>query len=205
MKDKAEDIARAFNIRYNKVKSDLEARNNNVRPYEIINRIDCRSSYDGSAACSMLHKYNEVLSSNLLNYLATHRVTPNANMPVNIIEFDVNMKNMQRWGNMGVSNPSYTMQTALSQYAPGNTIVLSNRARVVRGILYTGWTKEIYSFKKISTDGDRVILGSKDMFKNPKGTVRTFTLIEPFAFIPDANEKDTRAIDKIFILQSMHS
>ena len=196
LEDKADDIARAFNIRYNKVKSDLEARNNNVRPYEIINRIDCRSSYDGSAACSMLHKYNEVLSSNLLNYLATHRVTPNANMPVNIIEFDVNMKNMQRWGNMGVSNPSYTMQTALSQYAPGNTIVLSNRARVVRGILYTGWTKEIYSFKKISTDGDRVILGSKDMFKNPKGTVRTFTLIEPFAFIPDANEKDTRAIDK---------
>lgn len=173
----------------------MESKKSNVNKADVIHAIFSGRSYQAASARSQLHKYSEILSSNLLNYLATHRVTPNANMPVNIIEFDVNMKNMRQWGNMGASNPSYPMRTALSQYAPGNTIVLSNRARVVRGVLYTGWSKENYHFKKISTDDDRVIVGTKEQFINPKGIVKTYTLVEPYSFIPDVNEKDTRAVE----------
>lgn len=195
LEEKASEVGRSFEFRYGKVKSDLEARRGNASKAEILHTIFLGRSYQAASARSQLHKYSEILSSNLLNYLATHRVTPNANMPVNIIEFDVNMKNTRQWGNMGASNPSYPMRTALSQYAPGNTIVLSNRARVVRGILYTGWSKENYHFKKISFDGDRVIVGTKEQFVNPKGIVNTYTLVEPYAFIPDVNEKDTRAVE----------
>jgi hypothetical protein len=192
--EKAQEVGTAFEYRQNKIKEQLIKKGISPTSANILNNIKGRKSIHASAAASMLHKFTEILSSNLLNHLATHRVTPNANMPVNIIEFDINMKNLKRWGNTGVSNPSYPLHEALSQYAPGNPIVLSNRVRTVRGISYTGWSKENYHFKKISSDGDNVILGTKDQFKNPKGAIKTLTLIEPYAFLPDVNENDTRDV-----------
>lgn len=196
LEQRASEVGRMFQYRYNKIKEQLEKKGTSPTPTNILNSIKRRNSYHGSAAASMLHKYSEILSSNLLNHLATHRVTPNANMPVNIIEFDINMKNMKRWGNTGVSNPSYPLKEALGQYAPGNPIVLSNRVRTVRGISYTGWSKENYHFKKISSDGDSVIIGTKEQFKNPRDTIKTFTLIDPFAFLPDVNENDSRRLQR---------
>lgn len=192
--EKAQEVGTAFEYRQNKIKEQLIKKGISPTSANILNNIKGRKSIHASAAASMLHKFTEILSSNLQNHLATHRVTPNANMPVNIIEFDINMKNLKRWGNTGVSNPSYPLREALSQYAPGNPIVLSNRVRTVRGISYTGWSKENYHFKKISSDGDNVILGTKDQFKNPKGAIKTLTLIEPYAFLPDVNENDTRDV-----------
>ena len=194
LEEKAQEIGTSFGYRRDKIKEQLVKKGIAPTTINISNAIKGRKSIHATAAASLLHKFTEILSSNLLNHLATHRVTPNANMPVNIIEFDINMKNLKKWGNAGVSNPSYPLREALSQYAPGNPIVLSNRVRVVRGISYTGWSKENYHFKKISSDGDSVILGTKDQFKNPKGSVRTLTLIEPFAFLPDVNENDTRDV-----------
>lgn len=197
IEERASDVGRMFEYRFNKVKEQLQKSGRTPTNAEVINKIKARKSYQCNAAASLLHKFSEILSSNLLNHLATHRVTPNANMPVNIIEFDINMKNMRQWGNTGVSNPTYPLRQALSQYAPGNAVVLSNRVRTVRGISYTGWgQREVYKFKRISTDGDRVIIGSRNEFKNPKGVVRSFTLIEPFAFLPDVNEQDTRALSQ---------
>lgn len=197
IEERASDVGRMFEYRSNKVKEQLQKSGQTPTNAEVINKIKARKSYQCNAAASLLHKFSEILSSNLLNHLATHRVTPNANMPVNIIEFDINMKNMRQWGNTGVSNPTYPLRQALSQYAPGNAVVLSNRVRTVRGISYTGWgQREVYKFKRISSDGDRVIIGSRNEFKNPKGVVRSFTLIEPFAFLPDVNEQDTRALSQ---------
>jgi len=34
-------------------------------------------------------KFNEILKRRLIDYLATHRFTPNANMPVDVVEFDI--------------------------------------------------------------------------------------------------------------------
>ena len=194
LEQRTSEIGRSFEYRYGKIKEQLTKKGKSAERADILNNIKRRQSLQGLAASSMLHKYSEILSSNLLIHFATHRVTPNANMPVNIIEFDINMKNLKRWGNTGVSNPTYPLRQALSQYAPGNAVVLSNRVRTVRGIQYTGWSRDNYTFKKISSDGDRVIIGTKDHFKNPKGVVRTYTLIEPFSFLPDVNENDTRAV-----------
>ena len=193
--ERTSEIGYTYEYRYKLYQEELEKKRGVVSVAEIQNGIDAGRSLHAAIAKKQMHKFSEILSSNLINYLATHRVTPNANMPVNIIEFDINMKNTKYWGNEGLSNPSYPLRMALSQYAPGNSIVLSNRARAVRGILYTGWSKNNYIFKKVSSDGDRVILGTKDEFQNPKGEVRTYTLVEPFAFIPDVTEDDTRKIE----------
>ena len=174
----------------------LSAKKQNVTKADVINNIYRGESLFAKIAKGQLHKFSEILSGVLINHMATHRLTPNANMPVNIIEFDVNMRNLQKWGSNGISNPSYPLRTALSQYAPGNTIVLSNRSRVVRGIQYTGWSKHNYKFKKVSTDGDKVILGTREQLKDPKGKVRTYTLVEPFSFIPDVSDNDTRNSEK---------
>lgn len=197
IEERVSDVGRMFEYRFNKVKEQMKKKGPAPSDTDIINQIRGSRSYQCRLAAGLLHKFTEILSSNLLNHLATHRVTPNANMPVNIIEFDINMKNMRQWGNTGVSNPTYPLRQALSQYAPGNAVVLSNRVRTVRGISYTGWgQREVYKFKKISTDGDRVIIGTKSGFKNAKGKIRTYTLIEPFAFLPDVNEQDTRALER---------
>ena len=189
------DVAVAYKAIRDAIEDDLRSRNGTVTEGDIINAIVGSRSKLAKKAKRELHNFSTILSGNLLEFLSTHRFTPNANMPVNIIEFDINLNNMKSWGRSGASNPSYQLQEALSQYTPGNSVVLSNRVRTIRGIRYTGWSKETTSFKKVSTDSDRVILGTKDNFINPKGKVRTFTLIEPFAYLPDMHEVDTRSIE----------
>lgn len=163
------EIGISFERLYQDIKERLEKQGKDSSTVSVINRVNSRKSAQEAIAAGYLHKYSEILSYNLLMYLATHRITPNANMPVNIIEFDINMKNMKQWGNNGTSNPTYPLRQALSQYAPGNPVVLSNRVRTVRGIVYKGWAQhEAYKFKRISSDGDRVIIGTKEQFKSPK-------------------------------------
>ena len=60
-------------------------------------------------------KFIEPLASRLLSYWATHRFTPNANMPVNVIEFDINASSQTSYTLVTPSNPSYPLRTALSQ------------------------------------------------------------------------------------------
>ena len=196
IKERIEDIARAFQVLYNTVENELKATMQNVTKAHVINDIDgSKNRRSAKKARGQLHIFNSLLSDNLLEYLSTHRFTPNANMPVNIIEFDINGNSSKKWGKSGASNPSYQLREALSQYAPGCSIVLSNIVRVVRGIRYTGWSKETATFKRISSDGDRVIIGTKSDFINPKRNVQEFTLIEPYAYLPDTNEGGTRTFE----------
>jgi len=195
IKERIEDIARAFQVQYDTVEAELRATMQNVTKAQVINDIDGSKKSSARKARGQLHNFNSLLSDNLLEHLSTHRFTPNANMPVNIIEFDINGNSSKKWGKSGASNPSYQLREALSQYAPGSSIVLSNIVRVVRGIRYTGWSKDTATFKRISTDGDRVIIGMKSDFIHPKGDVREFTLIEPYAYLPDTNEGGTRTFE----------
>lgn len=152
------------------------------------------------------HKYSEILSRNIITYLATNRFTPNANMPVEIIEFNKALKNesgkdfltKMRKSN----NPSYTLREAISQYSPGNTIVLENRTIVVRGLLYTGMYKQTSTFKKIYSDGVTTVIDTPSRIPESKqkewsiNERKALTLIEPVSFIPDINEGESRVVDR---------
>jgi len=199
--EELDEKCKAIGNVYEKYIIDLRIKKPNFEVADINNYINTSSESLAKYGRSIKFRFNELLAQGLLPYLATHRFTPNANMPVNVIEFDVNFKNSSSVSAM-VSNPSYPLQESLSQYAPGNTIVLSNRAKTVRGLLTTGMFKEVSTFKTVYTNGKDVVIGSenKDKLSNliewPTNNRTDLELIQPYAFIPDINETDTRSVDR---------
>lgn len=145
-------------------------------------------------------KFIEPLASRLLAYWATHRFTPNANMPVSVIEFDINSTTQDTYSLVTVSNPSYPLRTALSQYAPGNPIARDGMVRIVRGIRYTNFFKPEVTFKKLYFNREQVVIDNKDELEHTvKWKVSASTeldLLQPAEFIPDMNESASRILDK---------
>lgn len=145
-------------------------------------------------------KYIEPLDHQLLSYWATHRFTPNANMPVNVCQFSVD-------GDMGYyssddasSNPSYPLREALSQYAPGNAVVIDGRVTAVRGVRYNDLYKRIVTLKKIYRNDEQTVIDNaaeiSGKIKWPVTMTDAVELLQPTEFVPDMNETDTRILDK---------
>ena len=111
-------------------------------------------------------KYIEPLATRLLSYWATHRFIPNANMPVNVVEFDINSSTQKSYTLVTPSNPSYPLRAALSQYAPGNPIARDGMVRIVRGIRYTNFFKPEVTFKKLYFNREQVVIDTKDELDN---------------------------------------
>lgn len=145
-------------------------------------------------------KFIEPLAARLLSYWASHRFTPNANMPVNVIEFDINSSLKSINFLLTKSNPSYPLRTALSQYAPGNPIAIDGTVHIVRGIRYTNFFKPEITFKKLYFNRDQVVIDSKEELDKPmKWDVSAKTdldLLQPAEFIPDMNESANRILDQ---------
>jgi DEAD/DEAH box helicase domain-containing protein len=144
-------------------------------------------------------KFIEPLAARLLSYWATHRFTPNANMPVNVIEFDINSSSQNSYTLVTPSNPSYPLRMALSQYAPGNPIARDGMVRIVRGIRYSNFFKPEVTFKKLYFNREQVVIDTKDELDNlEKWKVCAQTeldLLQPAEFIPDMNESASRILD----------
>ena len=147
--------------------------------------------------------YMEVLDKRLLSFWATHRFTPNANMPVSVLELDLDPLGNRGWGfNSTSSNPSYTLREAIAQYAPGNSVVVDGVVYAVRGIEFQNKYQGAKAFKRIARNNDETVMGDKiDTLSGKKewweGSGRyAIELVEPVGFIPDINEEKTRIIDK---------
>lgn len=91
----------------------------------------------------------KVHGQNLMEFFAKKRFTPNANMPINIVELDINNRYVK-------TNPSYQLRESLSQYAPGNCVVLSNQVKVVSGVQWTTDYREFGGRKFLFHHGDEV-------------------------------------------------
>ena len=91
----------------------------------------------------------KVHGQNLMEFFAKKRFTPNANMPINIVELDTNNRYVK-------TNPSYQLRESLSQYAPGNCVVLSNQVKVVSGVQWTTDYREFGGRKFLFHHGDEV-------------------------------------------------
>lgn len=145
-------------------------------------------------------KYIEPLASQLLTYWATHRFTPNANMPVNVVEFDVNSTNRTSYSMSTPSNPSYPLRTALAQYAPGNPIARDGIVRIVRGIRYTNFFNPTKTFKKLYRNDQQVVIDHKEDIDGLRewyvSGSTALELLQPTEFIPDMNESASRILDK---------
>lgn len=183
-----------------------EARKANERCYvELEMKIqDLAEPYKGARSAKQQSffemKFIEPLATQLLSYWATHRFTPNANMPVNVIEFDINSSTQSSYTMVTVNNPSYPLRTALSQYAPGNPIARDGIVRIVRGIRYTDFFKPFVTFKKLYYNREQVVIDCKDeldgLEKWPVNSQYGLDLLQPAEFIPDMNESANRILDQ---------
>lgn len=187
------------------------ARNENKRCYRELNdhleNIECafRSTEPSEVRfCRKLtFDYKELLGERLLNFWATHRFTPNANMPINVLELDLDPIGKREWGlNSVSSNPSYSLREAIAQYSPGNSVVIDGVVYAVRGIEFKNQYQGAKAFKKIARNKDKTVVGADvDTLANKiswwdNHICTEIELVEPVGFIPDINEENTRIIEK---------
>ena len=145
-------------------------------------------------------QYMEVLFKRLLNFWATSRFTPNANMPVNVLALDLNSSGKKSFFTPTTSsNPSYSLRDAISQYAPGNSIVVDGVVYTVRGVEITNmYDNNPKAFKTIYRNNDRTVIDDASLPNQIRWAVNennALELIQPAGFLPDMNESSTRIID----------
>lgn len=151
-------------------------------------------------------KYLCLLQKRLIDHLATHRFTPNADMPVDVIELNVYNEKTKKYGTRP-DNPSYPLRQALSQYAPGNVIVKENRILTIAGVDFYGKEGAKEPFLKFVTDGVDVVEGiNADKLSEPKipwkvNSEETLSLVRVRGFQPDINDTDNRNLENSVFTQ----
>lgn len=143
-------------------------------------------------------KYYEPLMTQLIGFWGDTRFTPNANMPVNVVTYDVNSSRLSHY-TQSTSNPSYDLRNALAQYVPGNSVALDGRVSVVRGVRYHDFlAKTISTFKTIYRNEQRTVIDTKEEISKPiPWTVNGqegLRMIQPTEFLPDTTETENRII-----------
>lgn len=150
--------------------------------------------------------FNAKLAENLITYFATNRYTPNANMPVDIIQFQRKVNN-NNFSMKKPDNPSYPLRTALSQYSPGLSVIVNNKSYIVRGVRYTDIYNETQSFLTLYQVGDEVKLDhiTEDERTNASkwkvSDRKELTLVQPTTFVTDQNESASRCVEQPYFPQ----
>lgn len=132
-----------------------------------------------------------LLKTNLAQYLATHQVTPNAAMPVNVVEFSTRSDY-----DKSQDKPSYMLRQALSQYAPGSVVVLGNKCYISGGLRWSNMYGQQTDFVSITQNNDGQIFldgtpGTRPFSVNGQ---RMLTMIRPLTFVHDNNSTIDRYI-----------
>ncbi len=185
------------------------AKEDNERCYnELYNKLaDYKTAFDGVDPTKqekfwkkLKIQYASVLNQRLLNYWATSRFTPNANMPVNVLTLDLNSNGKRDYLTpLSSSNPSYSLRDAIAQYAPGNSIAVDGVVYTVRGIeIRNMYDDNLKSFKTIYRNSEKTVIDDANLSNQIKWSVNDeygLELIQPVGFMPDMNEDKTRITD----------
>lgn len=76
-------------------------------------------------------QFANVFNGMFFSYLSNHQFTPNANMPVGIVEM-ILKENSNFWSKS--ENPTRDLRTALAEYAPGNLVFIDGRTYRMAGV-----------------------------------------------------------------------
>lgn len=151
-----------------------------------------RNAYCGGSANfqrRLKHEFNSIMLSNLMGFFCKHQFTPNANMPIDVVELKIEQGN--GFDPHNYDNPSRELKVALSEYAPGNIVWINGAAYTIAGV---DWNRKDGIFKCIETCqqcGYSWINAGGRATSCPECNateIRHFEMIEPTAFIP---EKET--------------
>lgn len=101
-------------------------------------------------------KWTDLLQTPLLEYFATHQFTPNANMPLDIIELIVSKQDKTKARGTGSNKqPSADLCRALSQFAPGRSVAINNSVYKVGGV---DWSRPFMYYRR--AEGGNLIIGN---------------------------------------------
>lgn len=159
------------------------------------------------------HRRKQFLVKNLLNYLAENGFLPNAGLPTGVVDFEKTTKNdIEK--NKVYSNPSYSISRALTEFAPGNNILIdglnykssgivmlnnwgeSSTRDAIQGCTNCGYQR-IIGLKKVNEDCPEC--KASHSFKGIELTEHrdSFThLVEPSGFSTDLFKPPTRVISE---------
>lgn len=139
-------------------------------------------------AARLNYDFISLLTQNLLNYCSTHQFTPNANMPVNIVELKI------KHNNNSFDNPSRDLIIALSEYAPGKSVTIDGRSYTVGGV---DWDRG-QAFRRVHICRDCGYTWESNADTNcpvcNQNHILHHNMIEPTAFLPE--QETDRIIDK---------
>lgn len=174
---------------------------------EIYNKmVDLKNAYAGSSFHKLNYlvklkiQYIDILYNRLLNFWATSRFTPNANMPVNVLSLDLNSNGKRDFfSSLTSSNPSYSLREAIAQYAPGNSVAVDGVVYTVRGIQVTNmYDYHHKAYKTIYRNSDKTVIDDSTLSNQIKWAVNDnygVELIQPSVFLPDMNEDKSRLME----------
>ena len=94
---------------------------------------DSRDGFPYRNGVDKYWKFVDALDKTMISYLANHQFTPNANMPVGIVEL-VTEKIESKWQKN--ENASRDLRTALAEYMPGNNVWINGRTYRVGGVMW---------------------------------------------------------------------
>lgn len=181
---------------------------------------DRQYNQDSPATRAVNLQLQQILQQNILGFFAEHNFIPSAGIPTGIVEFDTyniadyNVKNNNEGSeyNFGYQkvSPSMLLTQAITEYAPGNQIILNEACYVSRGIVMKSqWNDARRVVFQYCPDCGYAIAGEGDVLKNCphcgrpnlngiKGcNVNFVPLIEPAGFRVDFSEEPTRTINRI--------
>jgi DEAD/DEAH box helicase domain-containing protein len=82
------------------------------------------------------YRYKQFLNKHILGYLAESGFLPNAGLPTGVVEFEnTSIQDLESNRNRFKENPSYPLTRALTEFAPGNSIVMDGKSYKSAGIV----------------------------------------------------------------------
>ncbi|WP_313115071.1 DEAD/DEAH box helicase [Aequorivita sediminis] len=164
---------------------------------------------------AVTYRKKQFLDKFVLTYLAEEGFLPNAGLPTGIVEFDkITIKDLGRNRNRYASNPSYTIERALTEFAPGNNILIdglnykssgivmkNNRGQtgnrtLIQACTNCGYQRSVDSFREDEACPE---CQEKHTFSGVDldGHKGRFTeLVEPAGFAVDLYQTPTRVISE---------
>lgn len=172
---------------------------------------------------AVLFQKGQFLEKNAIGYLAEEGFLPSAGLPTGIVEFDtLNIDDLKN-NRLGKSKPSYFITRALSEFAPGNQIVLDGKSYTSEGIILKndrGVQAEREIIQSCSHCGyQRIIEVANNEgvdskcphcehnsfvginFKNPESRGRFTEMIQPAGFAIDIYQRPSRKISEASSIQ----
>lgn len=190
---------------------------------EKLNALAVEFGEDSPAYKAVLFQKNQFLDKNAIGYLADESFLPSAGLPTGIVEFDTFSIEDLKKNQSRKSKPSYFITRALSEFAPGNQIVIDGKSYTSEGIILKNdrgvqAEREIVQscsncgYQRIVEVGNNEDIDSKCPhcdhnsfnginFKNPDIRGRFTEMIQPAGFAIDIYQEPSRKINEASSVQ----